>query len=142
MVMCISMLLILCWGGILTCTDQVELRTGSARRLFAFSFSRGAVPQLAFPKRETVCDACQGAAWELLDGHTLRPAITKLKKLTGVETRRIHVDKISRAQSPTEVPRVDHPADAPHHRLDPTRNEAPRGSPCNVAEAGLHPYFG
>ena len=88
MVMWISMLLILCWGGILTCTEQVELRTGSARPLFAFSFSRGAIPQLAFPKRKTVCDACQGAAWELLDGHTLRPAITKLKKLTGVETRR------------------------------------------------------
>ena len=38
-----------------------------------------------------------------------RPVITKLEKLTAVETRRIHVDKgYRRVQSPTEVSRVDH----------------------------------
>jgi hypothetical protein len=50
----------------------------------------------------------QGAARELGDGHTLGPVITKLEKLTAVETRRIHVNKgYLRVQSPTEVSRVD-----------------------------------
>ena len=33
------------------------------------------------------------AARELVHGHTLGPVITKLEKLTAVETRRIPVDK-------------------------------------------------
>ena len=36
---------------------------------------------------------CQGAARQSLDGHTLGPVVADMEKLTGVEARRIHVDK-------------------------------------------------
>jgi hypothetical protein len=80
-------------------------------------------------EEEPVRDPCQGAARELVDGHTLGPVITKLEKLTAVETRRIHVDKgYRRVQSPTEVSRVDQrrvgvSGDAPA----PRTGEADRG---------------
>ena len=48
------------------------------------------------------------------DGHTLGPVVAELEALTGIETRRIHVDKspcegggLPRPQSRTEVPRLD-----------------------------------
>ena len=40
------------------------------------------------------------------DGHTLGPVITELERLTGVETRRIHVDKGYRGHNHKEKFRV------------------------------------
>src|SRR5207253_9078456 len=40
------------------------------------------------------------------DGHTLGPVITELEQLTGVETRRIHVDKGYRGHNHPELFRV------------------------------------
>jgi IS5 family transposase len=57
-------------------------------------------------EEEPVRDPCQGAARELVDGHTLGPVITKLEKLTAVETRRIHVDKGYRGHNHSQKFRV------------------------------------
>jgi IS5 family transposase len=40
------------------------------------------------------------------DGHTLGPVVTELEKLTGIETRRIHVDKGYRGHNHAEKFRV------------------------------------
>ena len=55
-----------------------------------------------------------------LDGHTLGPVITELKRLTGVDTRRIHVDKGYRGHNhEREAPGLDHWSNAPSHQTDP-----------------------
>jgi IS5 family transposase len=45
------------------------------------------------PKGRTVRAPCQGAARQSFDGHTLGPVVADMEKLTGMEARRIHVDK-------------------------------------------------
>ena len=73
------------------------------------------------------------------DGHTLGPVITELEQQTGVETRRIHVDKgyVPRSQSQREVPGVDQRPSARGHETDPSRDEAPRRR-----RTGHRPYQG
>jgi hypothetical protein len=104
-----------------------------AALLRLFIRRRTPTPRLAF-RSGAICGLCQGAARELVDGHTLGPVITKLEKLTAVETRRIHVDKGYRGPSHLQKFAVDHPAGTPHHPRDPTRDEAPRLSPCSAPE--------
>jgi hypothetical protein len=61
------------------------------------------------------------------DGHTLGSVITELETLTGVETRRIHVDKGYRGHNHQEkFPGLDHRTGASRHRADPPRDEAAR----------------
>jgi hypothetical protein len=60
------------------------------------------------------------------DGHTLGTVVTELKKLTGVETRRIHIYKGYRGHNHAEKSRVWIAGQgAPRHRPDPPRDEAP-----------------
>jgi hypothetical protein len=74
------------------CRRSLELRVIGAA-LFSPFHPQAPPRRNSLSEEEPVCDPCQGAARELVDGHTLAPVITKLEKLTAVETRRIHVDK-------------------------------------------------
>ena len=71
------------------------------------------------------------------DGHTLGPVITELEQQTGVETRRIHVDKGYRGHNHKEKFRVDQRPSARGHETDPSRDEAPRRR-----RTGHRPYQG
>ena len=71
------------------------------------------------------------------DGHTLGPVITELEQQTGVETRRIHVDKGYRGHNHKEKFGVDQRPSARGHETDPSRDEAPRRR-----RTGHRPYQG
>jgi hypothetical protein len=76
------------------------------------------------------------------DGHTLGPVITELEQQTGVETRRIHVDKGYRGpQSQREVPRVDQrPSSARHQTHSPRDAAASRRRTSHRPCQGRAPY--
>jgi IS5 family transposase len=57
-------------------------------------------------QRWAVCAARQGPTRQPFDGHTLGPVVAELEGLTGVETRRIHVDKGYRGHNHAQKFRV------------------------------------
>jgi hypothetical protein len=71
---------------------SLELRVIGAA-LFSPFHPQAPLPRNPLSEEEPVCNPCQDAARELIDGHTLGPLSPNWKKLTAVETCRIHVDK-------------------------------------------------
>jgi IS5 family transposase len=58
-------------------------------------------------QRRPVCAACTKALHgNPFDGHTLGPVVAELEALTGIETRRIHVDKCYRGHNHAQKFRV------------------------------------
>jgi len=79
---------------------------GKARAPYEFGCKVSIATPATKPKGGQFVLHAQALHGNPYDGHTLRPVIAELEKLTGIETRRIHVDKGYRGHNHTEKFRV------------------------------------
>jgi IS5 family transposase len=86
---------------------QVEcIGKGKARAPYEFGCKVSIATPATKPKGGQFVLHAKALHGNPFDGHTLGPVITELEKLTGVETRRIHVDKSYRGHNHKEKFRV------------------------------------
>ena len=79
---------------------------GKASAPYEFGVKVSIVTTNARAARRPVCPACQGAAAQSLDGHTLGAVIAATERLTGCQIARAYVDKGYRGHDTTDPRRV------------------------------------